>query len=552
MQVASNKDAGFTSESDIDWANIEPILYIVGIDGTLTLKDPTKQVYWQATSETLYIRAWCAGTGEKYTDIPMPGNNNTWSTPKDQSTSEALKQADFLFAYRSMTFEERTVNAGLEFSHLTSRITINLKSSNYLKQYDPAKVSVFLATTDERFQAWFFDGSFKGSGSELNLFEKTAGNLTTITPFELSAAGEDYYASYEAIVIPQGVIGTKGIEVKVGNATYQWAMELSDGATQLKSGYEYTFDITVKEQGLEVSAGSSISWGEGGSGSGNVTLPIEIDLSQATDAIRINDNKTYLLTGIGSKPVKINGDAIVILQGVSLSATGNAISVESGNPTIHVKGTSNSVTGTNAGIYVAQGSTLTITGDSRDEILSATGGKGSCGIGGYVQNASPYASYPCGDISITNVTVICEGSIDKNTGSYAPGIGNAGNATCGTITIDNATVYAYGYGDGTYPISAPAIGCGVHFSNGCPSSIPVVIIRNHSEIHAYRGKNNNDWPTDYIGWPVYISSGGSNTTAANSTINCGEDGGVYDSTIYCYTGDTPDKTVVYDENGNEL
>lgn len=334
VQIASDKDAGFTSESEIDWANIEPILYTVDTDGPMKLKDPTKQVYWQTTSETLYIRAWCAGTGEDYTDIPMPGNSYTWSTPKDQSTSEALKQADFLFAYRNMTFEERTVNAGLTFSHLTSRITINLKNSDYLKQYDPAKVSVSLVTTQILDEGWYYERSFKGSGNGLYLEEKVVGNtIATITPFKLPFTNEDYYASYEAIVIPQVVTGMyKGIQVKVDKATYQWAMELSDRATQLKSGMEYTFDITVKEVGLEVSAGSSIDWTDKGTtGTGSVTLPIEIDLSQATDAITIDDDKAYLLTGSGSYPVTIKGDATVILQGVSLStSTGNAISIIEG------------------------------------------------------------------------------------------------------------------------------------------------------------------------------------------------------------------------------
>lgn len=543
VQVASNKDAGFTSESDIDWANIEPILYTVGTDGTL--KDPTKQVYWQATSEKLYIRAWCAGTGEKYTDTPMPGNNNTWSTPKDQSTSEALKQADFLFAYRSMTFEERTVNAGLEFSHLTSRITINLKNSAYLKQYDPAKVSVSLITTDGNFQAWYFEGSFKGSGSGLYLFEKTAGNvITTITPFELSSTNEDYYASYEAIVIPQDIGSYKGIRVRVDKTTYQWAMELSDGATQLKSGYEYTFDITVKEQGLEVSAGSSINWGEGGNGNGNVTLPIEIDLSKATGDITINDDKAYLLTGTGSKPVKISGDATVILQKVNLSTTsGNAISVESGNPTIYVRGENNVSSSAGAGIYVAPNSTVTITGDSRDDQLTANGGKGGCGIGGYVLDKNPWTSYNCGKISIMNVTVYAWGSED-GFGSYSPGIGSFGNATCSTITIDNATIHAYVCNNDYGSFATPGIGCGAYFTDGVIYSIPVVIIRNQSEVHAHRGAG-NALSTDYIGYP-------SKSNEAATAINCGDGGGVYDSTVYCYTGETQewDKMVIYDENGN--
>ena len=141
------------------------------------------------------------------------------------------------------------------------------------------------------------------------------------------------------------------------------------------------------------------------------------------------------------------------------------------------------MTGYNAGIYVEEGSTLTITGDSRDDILTANGRNGGSGIGGYVLNSSPYTSIPHENILITNVTVNARGSVE-GMGSYAPGIGNAGSTT-GTITIDNAIVHAYGCEQG-YTIgrvSTPGIGCGKHWHEGVPSSVPAVTIRNQSEVH---------------------------------------------------------------------
>ena len=52
--------------------------------------------------------------------------------------------------------------------------------------------------------------------------------------------------------------------------------------------------------------------------------------------------------------------------------------------------------------------------------------------------------------------------------------------------------------------------------------------------------------TDYIGW-----AGSSWGTNADSTINLGG-GTCTSSTVYCYTGNgnTVDKTIVYDANGN--
>ncbi len=78
---------------------------------------------------------------------------------------------------------------------------------------------------------------------------------------------------------------------------------------------------------------------------------------------------------------------------------------------------------------------------------------------------------------------------------------------------------------------------------GPPISIPTVIV-NNSSVHIYRS---NPY-SDYIDW-----AGDENgMTAATSSINCGEGGSVTNSTIYCYTiyGNTTDKTVTYDADGN--
>ena len=149
--------------------------------------------------------------------------------------------------------------------------------------------------------------------------------------------------------------------------------------------------------------------------------------------------------------------------------------------------------------------------------------------------AASYAN--CGNINISNVSITSYGSYDI-VNNASPGIGSAGDAACGTITIENAIVHAFGI---SYPnfCTTPGIGCG--YSNVLVStSIPTVIITN-SNIYAHRG---SDGYSDYIGW----AGDSYGYTSANSAINPGA-GSIKSSTVYCYTGDTLDKTVVYDENG---
>lgn len=164
---------------------------------------------------------------------------------------------------------------------------------------------------------------------------------------------------------------------------------------------------------------------------------------------------------------------------------------------------------------------------------------GGSGIGGYVISSNNGAT--CGNITISDVTIISYGSGDSMSSDMAAGIGSAVGASCGNIAIENATVHAYGVLFD--PIATPAIGCG-YPSSGIPKSIPVVKISNDSDIHAHRGGSVGN--TDYIGWAG--SSWGMN---ANSTINLGG-GTCTSSTVYCYTGDgnIVDKIVVYDANGN--
>lgn len=166
-------------------------------------------------------------------------------------------------------------------------------------------------------------------------------------------------------------------------------------------------------------------------------------------------------------------------------------------PTIHVKGNDNDVSSSDgAGIYVAGSSTVTITGNSRDDALTTRGGNGGSGIGG--NHAT------CGNIEISNMTVHAHGS-DENGDFLSAGIGGSGNNGCGTITIDNATISAYGASDGAAGnMSSPGIGGGLR--GNTKGTYSTITIKNNSQVSVQRGSNRSD----------YIGSGGSTTNPANS------------------------------------
>lgn len=273
----------------------------------------------------------------------------------------------------------------------------------------------------------------------------------------------------------------------------------------------------------------------------------EMDLSRE---VNIDKAGRYVFRGTGSSSIMINGfnDAgpyEIYLEDVNINVDylNYAIYIiNKAKVTFHVVGTDNHITATpnwtnesRAGIYVAQDCSLTITADDPNSTLYASGCSGGAGIGGWINR---FISTGCGDITIQNVTVHASGSGSDEQGIGA-GIGGAGDGEVGTLTIQNATVHTYGGSNSSS--FAPGIGVGFSSLNGTSASaLPKVVVSN-SIIHTHRGGGN----ADYIGWTGSTSGTGGGT----NSIQAGADGSITNSTVYCYTGDTLDKTVTYDASG---
>ena len=314
--------------------------------------------------------------------------------------------------------------------------------------------------------------------------------------------------------------------------------ELDAAISQYMAAYE-AYDLLTSEQKEQITGAEVLEEFLVLMNSGEPLADLpgrEIDLSTLTSTFTISDSNTYSFTGRGSYGITVtSGSPTIVLSDASINvSSGNAINITDGSPTNKVEGSntvqcSGSSSGTQgAGIYVAQGSSVTITADDRSSTLTARAGRDGAGIGG-CYNGNNYTSVPCGDITITNVTVYAYSAADS---SVFPGIG-AYN-TSGSITIDNATVYAYGSAQNIE--CAPAIGC-------C-NSVPTIHILHGSIIYAYRGSRNNIYNADYIGQ-------GGGFTYSGGQIQTGSGGSITNSTIYMYTGSstTPDGTKEYTGSG---
>lgn len=409
-----------------------------------------------------------------------------------------------------------------------------------------------------------WDGSSSSVSAELKLVvsKVTLKTTTALTGADVSLTIPDTYDGYNVtnaspIPITNSFSCSETVTTEAGGEVFSFYVLAGEGEQDLTltCGKSMTVSkvpfapgrhtilsgdlASLATQNVDISADISDSWDKQ-----EIDMDATVvDLSALTGDYTISDDRSYRLTGSTTHAIRINGSPTVTLQnaGINVNSGGNAIDITSGSPTIQVVGNCNVSSNDGAGIYVASGNTVTITGSSRSDKLTTSGGNGA-GIGGYVNDSNSGAA--CGNIIIRNVTVTSYGNYNDRFLDQSAGIGGASRGACGAITIENAAVYAYGteYVDWA---ATPAIGSGYPNTGTPTGGIPVVTISGDSEVHAHRGGVIGN--ADYIGWGGHCEY----PTGANNTINL-NGGTCTNSIIYCYTGETLDETIKYGADGNPV
>ena len=236
----------------------------------------------------------------------------------------------------------------------------------------------------------------------------------------------------------------------------------ASGITDLAAGAMYTVNLNVKSP------------------------VIPDDAKDITGSI--NDDGNYVVSGTRNEAITITGGSPhIYLDDAQISvSSGPAINITGGTPTIHVVGTGNSVTsGNDTGIAVSGGATVTITGNSTADVLTANGGTSGGYSGSDTAGAgigSPVGGTQGGNVIIRNVTVNATGGAISIRGGGA-GIGSSSNGTLGNITIENAVINA----TGGYMSAAIGMGCN-HYNDQSPApSIGAITITN-SDVTATAGR----------------------------------------------------------------
>lgn len=222
--------------------------------------------WWNSTTDEKTITAWA----------PYEYALNEKFTFPTEWKKEHLDKFDIIGVKQTIDFENR--NESLVFRHLMAKVVINLRETEYLKAAKDVKVKLL-----NRY----------GTGlMEINMYTKefgvTYGDNTLINTIPYLLPKEDYkevnfgnrlekpLASYTALVVPVNQVSIEVLQIEVDNAKYILLQEsfTDELFVPYKAGQVTTFNVTVKENGLNVTVGESIGWGtDGATGSGEVELP---------------------------------------------------------------------------------------------------------------------------------------------------------------------------------------------------------------------------------------------------------------------------------------
>jgi hypothetical protein len=265
LKVVSSID--YPDENKINWYDgvSSVATYYIDEVGTMVwnFHGSRDNIYWRRSDEKIYVYAYSHG------NTPDERNTDPQGVNKNQSEEDDFNNSDYLFAYEALTF---LGDHTLHFRHLTSKVTINLRPSEYLSAQDPEDVEVKLTGKDGG--KWYIQGNFIGRDPDkVTLFEAEGLKQSEIIPYKNLTPTDGMYATYEAVVIPQTIKDTgKTIQIKVGETTYSY--EVKCPKDKYTSGEEWIYNITVGAKGLDVTVEEeNIGWGKGDTGSGSVALP---------------------------------------------------------------------------------------------------------------------------------------------------------------------------------------------------------------------------------------------------------------------------------------
>lgn len=239
IQAITNETQASTRATvDDNWNNVTNIAVQVGTvvkqysvsstDGGVTAKLHSEDPFlWKNAEEKKNIIAWHPFTKIYPTD---------WTVKADQSTAANYQASDLIRAdLKDLAFNDRNdpEKSKMIFHHKTAKVVVNLSADDGVAL--DANTSVKLN----------------------NLFGLDKGS--TITPYKATVNKHTYLALLKEQTL---IAKSSFIQVTTGDGTFLYKLP---NAKTFKAGNAYTYNITVKANGIEVTEAIIGEWTDGGS-----------------------------------------------------------------------------------------------------------------------------------------------------------------------------------------------------------------------------------------------------------------------------------------------
>lgn len=227
--------------------------------------------WWNSTTDEKTVMAWTPSNHVLNEIIEFPA---VWKR-------EDFAKYDIIGANKTIKFTDP--NKSLEFQHLMAKFVINLRSTAYLKTAKRVNVQL-------RSRLWCY-GIMRMSNGQLNInpasIEGEVREYTTPYPLPEDeyqdvnfgdGLPEKPFASYTALVPPLSGSVSPLLIIDVDDVKYELLQKsfTEEYIVSYRAGQVYTFNVTVKENELDVTIDytENINWGtDGNTGSGEVELP---------------------------------------------------------------------------------------------------------------------------------------------------------------------------------------------------------------------------------------------------------------------------------------
>lgn len=214
--------------------------YMAESDGALT-PDGDNQLYW--TSNTMTVQAW-------YSAVDSDTRPENFTVKQDQNSDGGYQRSDMLYTIQSVSYSGGSP-ASLEFKHLPAKVVVNLKADTQtgITEEEARNATVTLVN-----QALTSGTIIVDEKATTCTVAQVVSGSEEIIPQKSGQTASGYQQTVQALVVPQQM-KDKFIKVTIGTdaaARNYYYTPTTEADGKLEAGYQYTYNITVKNGYLEV------------------------------------------------------------------------------------------------------------------------------------------------------------------------------------------------------------------------------------------------------------------------------------------------------------